>query len=137
MAKISYASVDDYLAAQPDATREILARVRQTIRKAIPRAEETISYQIPTYKLGGATVIYFAGWKEHVSIYPATRTMLAALGDDLASYKIAKGTIRFELSEPVPMRLISRIAKHRANEVLKTRKETASTRKQPATRGAR
>jgi uncharacterized protein YdhG (YjbR/CyaY superfamily) len=133
MAKTSYASVDDYLAAQPDATRDILSRVRDAIRKAIPKAEETISYQIPTYKLGGTTAIYFAGWKEHFSIYPATQTMLASLGDDLAPYKIAKGTIRFELSDPVPVRLISRIAKHRANEVAeKTRVKSAPAKSAPA-----
>ena len=117
MAKTNYASVDDYLASQPDGARETLERVRATIRKAIPNAEETISYQIPTYKIGGTAALYFAGWKEHFSIYPATQTLLADLGDELASYKIVKGTIRFELAKPVPARLISRIAKHRAAEV--------------------
>jgi uncharacterized protein YdhG (YjbR/CyaY superfamily) len=135
MAKTSFTSVDDYLAAQPTAAREILSRVRNTIRKAIPNAEETISYQIPTYKLAGATVIYFAGWKEHFSLYPATQTMLADLGDDLAPYKIAKGTIRFELLEPVPLQLINRIAKHRANEVAaKARTRTGPAKTRPATK---
>ena len=110
-------TVDDYIASQPEARRETLARVRAAIRKAIPRADETISYQIPTYKIGGTAALYFAGWKEHFSIYPATQTLLADLGDELAPYKIAKGTIRFELAEPVPVRLIARIAKHRAKEV--------------------
>ena len=116
MAKTSYASVDDYLAAQPGESREILAVVRDTIRKAIPKAEETISYQIPTYKVNGVAAIYFAGWKKHFSVYPATQTLLADLGDDLASYKIAKGTIRFDFADPPPLRLIGRIAKHRAAE---------------------
>ena len=141
MAKTSYASVDDYLAAQPSEAREILSRVRDTIRKAIPKAEETISYRIPTYRLGRAPVIYFAGWKEHFSIYPATKTMLADLGDDLAGYKIAKGTIRFEFADAVPLRLISRIAKHRANEVAAKRHpkpasaKPASVKKRSAKRG--
>lgn len=117
MAKTNYTSVDDYLASQPDESREILQRVRDTIRKAIPKAEETISYQIPTYKVDGAAAIYFAGWKQHFSIYPATRTLLADLSDDLAPYRIVKGTIRFGLSDPPPLELIRRIAKHRANEV--------------------
>jgi len=117
MAKTNYASVDDYLAAQPDASRDRLQRVRGTIRKALPTAEETISYQIPAYKLGGVAAIYFAGWKEHFSIYPVTRTMLADLGDELAGYKISKGTIRFDFSDAPPLRLIGRIARHRANEV--------------------
>ena len=117
MAKTNYASVDDYLAAQPHASRERLQRVRGAIRKALPTAEEAISYQIPTYKLGGVAAIYFAGWKEHFSIYPVSRTLLADLGDELAAYKISKGTIRFDLSDAPPLRLIGRIAKHRATEV--------------------
>ena len=140
MAKTSYASVDDYLAAQPDPARDILSRVRDAIRKAIPKAEETISYQIPTYKLHGVPVIYFAGWKEHLSIYPATQTLLADLGSELASHRIVKGTIRFELSDAVPIRLISRIAKHRANEVAEktqTRTKSATPKKSSAKRGSR
>lgn len=117
MAKTNFQSVDDYLASQPDDARAVLERVRATIRKAIPNAEETISYQIPSYNVGGVAALYFAGWKEHFSMYPATRTLQADLRDDLASYKVAKGTIRFELADPLPVRLIARIAKHRANEV--------------------
>jgi uncharacterized protein YdhG (YjbR/CyaY superfamily) len=129
MATTNYASVDEYLAAQPARSRDILERVRATIRKAIPKAEEMVSYQIPTYKLDGVPVIYFAGWKEHLSIYPATQTMLADLRKDLAAYKIAKGTIRFEFAEPVPLRLIARVARYRANEVaMKTRATIERTR---------
>jgi uncharacterized protein YdhG (YjbR/CyaY superfamily) len=143
MTKTNYASVDDYLAAQPDEARDVLERVRASIRRAIPNAEETISYQIPTYKVNGVATLYFAGWKEHISVYPATATLLAELGEELAAYKIAKGTIRFELSEPVPLRLIARIAKHRANEVLaKTQaraaaKKPARPKKTSASRGPR
>ena len=120
MTKTTYTSVDEYIASQPDRTRGILERVRATIRKAIPGAEETLSYQIPTYKIGGTAAIYFAGWKEHFSIYPATQTLMTDLGDDLAPYKISKGTIRFELSDAVPVKLITRIAKHRMAEVRAT-----------------
>jgi uncharacterized protein YdhG (YjbR/CyaY superfamily) len=143
MATTKFASVDDYLAAQPPANREILERVRATIRKALPGAQESISYQIPTYKIDGSTAIYFAGWKEHFSIYPATQTLLADLRDDLASYKIAKGTIRFELADPVPVKLIARIAKHRGTEAAVKAKAKADTpkspraKKTPAKRGKR
>ena len=94
----------------------ILQRVRSTIRKAVPGAEEAISYQIPTYKLHGGSVLYFAGWKQHYSLYPATDHLVAAFKDDLAPYEVSKGTIRFPLSEPVPVKLIERIAKFRAKE---------------------
>jgi uncharacterized protein YdhG (YjbR/CyaY superfamily) len=116
MAKTDFRSVDEYIATHPPDVQAILQRVRRTIREAIPGAEETISYQIPTYKLHGGTVIYFAGWKRHYSIYPATGELVEAFQEDLAPYEVRKGTIRFPLSEPVPVKLIERIARFRAKE---------------------
>ena len=77
MARTDFKSVDAYLASQPAASRAVLRRVRGLIRGAAPRAEETISYQIPTYKLDGERLIYFAGWKQHYSLYPATAALVA------------------------------------------------------------
>ncbi len=119
MAKTDFHSVDEYMAAQPEASRAVLERVRGAIRKAVPRAVETISYSIPTYKLDGTAVIYFAGWKRHYSIYPATRLVLDTLAGELAPYEISKGTIRFPLSGRVPVGLIGRIAKLRAGEAVR------------------
>ena len=116
MAKTDFKSVDEYIATFPEATQAILRRVRGTIRKAVPGAEETISYQIPTYKLHGARVLYFAGWKQHYSLYPAPPYIVEALKAELAPYKVVKGTIRLPLGEPVPVKLIERIAKLRAQE---------------------
>jgi uncharacterized protein YdhG (YjbR/CyaY superfamily) len=73
--------------------------------------------EIPTYKLRADPVIYFAGWKQHYSLYPATNRIVATFKNDLAAYEVKKGTIRFPLSQPVPVKLIERIAKIRANEV--------------------
>jgi len=117
MAKAEFTSVDEYIASQTKAVQAILSRVRGAIRKALPNARETISYQMPTYTLHGSRVIYFAIWKKHYSIYAATGRVLAALRDELAAYQVDKGTIRFPLSEPVPVTLIARIAKLRAKEV--------------------
>lgn len=117
MAKTGFQSVDEYIAAQPEAARCVLEQVRQTIRKVLPGAEEVISYQIPAFRLPGGTVIYFAGWKKHYSLYPATGTLVAAFEKELARYELSKGTIRFPLAEPVPVELIAEIAKHRATEV--------------------
>lgn len=117
MAKTNFKSVDEYIAAQPEARHAVLDRVRGAIRAALPRAEEVISYQIPAYKMPGGTLLYFAGWKQHYSIYPATAALVAAFEDELATYKISKGTIRFPLSQPVPVRLIARLAKFRAKEM--------------------
>jgi len=116
VAKIKFKSVDEYIASQPEAVQGLLKRVRNTIRKAVPEVEEMISYQIPAYKLHGRPVLYLAGWKQHYSLYPATDHVVAAFRDDLAPYEISKGTIRFPLSEPVPVKLIERIAKFRAKE---------------------
>lgn len=111
-------TVTAYIAEFPRPTRAILRRVRAAIRKALPRADETMSYRIPTYKLHGRPVIYFAGWKRHYSIYPATARLVAAFEDELAAYEVNdKGTIRFPLTEPVPAALIGRLAAFRASEV--------------------
>jgi uncharacterized protein YdhG (YjbR/CyaY superfamily) len=125
MAKTDFKSVDEYIASQPEAAQEVLERVRNTIRKAVPEADEVISYQIPTYKLHGGTVLYFAGWKQHYSLYPASEDMLAAFKDELAPYQVNKGTIRFPLSKAVPVKLIERLAKFRAKAVAKREKGKA------------
>jgi uncharacterized protein YdhG (YjbR/CyaY superfamily) len=129
MAKTDVTRVDDYIASQPEAVQRVLARVRSAIRKAVPGAEEMISYKIPTYKLHGRPVIYFAGWKQHYSLYPSTDRVLAAFKDDLAPYEVNKGTIRFPLSAPVPVKLIEGIAKVRAKEVAEREKAKAAAPK--------
>jgi uncharacterized protein YdhG (YjbR/CyaY superfamily) len=116
VARAAYPSVDAYIAAQPAAVRLVLERIRAIIRKALPDAEEVISYQIPAYKLGGRTVIYVAGWKAHVSLYPATGRVATELTVEIAPYKASKGTLRFPLDTPIPARLVTRIVKLRAEE---------------------
>jgi uncharacterized protein YdhG (YjbR/CyaY superfamily) len=117
MARISHQSVDDYIAAQPPRARPVLRRVRATIRKALPGVVEGISYQIPVYKLDGRMVLYFAGFQEHYSIYPATARLVQALKSQLARRLHSKATLRFSYDEAVPTALITRIAKVRAAEV--------------------
>ena len=136
MAKPEFKSVDEYIASQPEAVQGLLMRVRSTIRKAVPAAEETISYKIPTYKLHGGPVLYFAGWKHHYSLYPASGRLVEAFGDELAPYEISKGTIRFPLSEPVPVKLIGRIAKFRAKEVAEREKLKAPVPKKRPAKGS-
>jgi len=126
---LAYGSVASYLAAQPPAQRSVLRRVRATIRKALPRATEAISYQIPEYKLDGRMVLYFAGYARHYSIYPATAYVLRALKDELAGAVHAKATIRFSYDDAVPTRLITRIAKLRAAEVAAKTKAKRPARK--------
>lgn len=111
-------NIDEYIASYPRPVQDVLERVRGAIRKAVPGADEVISYGMPTYKLHGRSVIYFAGWKQHYSLYPSTAPLVAAFKKALAPYEVNdKGTIRFPLSEPVPVKLIEDIARFRANEV--------------------
>jgi uncharacterized protein YdhG (YjbR/CyaY superfamily) len=118
--------------------RASLQRVRDAIRRALPDAEEAISYGIPTYRVDGRAVVYFAGWKQHYSVYPASAAIVAALGADLAPYEVEKGTIRFPLDARVPTRLIARIAKLRAAEAAQRgRPKRATARGKPAASGKR
>ena len=137
MAKAGFKSVDEYFRSRPEAVRGVLDRVRATIRKALPGAEECISYQIPAYRLPGGVVIYFAGWKEHYSLYPATAGVVAAFEKELAPYELSKGTIRFPLSQKVPVGLIGRIAKFRAKEVAERVKAKAEAKKARPKKGSK
>ena len=116
MAKTDFKSVDEYIATHPQDVQVILRRLRTAIRKAVPRAEEGISYQIPTYKVPGGPVLFFAAWKHHYSLYPATAGLVKAFKKELAPYQISKGTIRFPISQAVPVKLIARLARFRAKE---------------------
>ena len=125
MPKAGFKSVDDYLAAQPEAAQSILSQVRNAIRDALPAAEEVISYNIPTYKLNGRAVLYFAGWKQHFSLYPIGERAATIFKHALTPYEIVKSTVRFPLSQPVPVKLIGRIAKFRAKELAEREKPKA------------
>ena len=116
-ARTRFGSVREYIASKPKGVRVVLEHVRRAIRKAVPGAEEGLSYQMPVYMLNGAPVLYFAGWKAHFSLYPASDALVAAFARELAPYKRSKGTIRFPLSEPVPVKLIERIARFRARQL--------------------
>ncbi len=129
MAKTDFKTVSDYIASRPPDVQRTLTRVRSAIRKAMPGAEEVISYHIPAYKLDGRAVLYFAGWKAHYSLYPSTSRLVAAFKDDLAPYEVSKGTIRFPLSEPVPVALIAGIATFRATEVRREKTKAAAAKK--------
>ncbi len=102
------ATVDDYIAAQPEAVRPILTELRDTIRAAIPEAEECISWSMPTWRKKG-NIIHFAAGKRHIGLYPGDEAV-AFFQDRLAGYETSKGTIRFPLNKPVPYELVTEIA---------------------------
>jgi uncharacterized protein YdhG (YjbR/CyaY superfamily) len=134
MAKTDFKSADEYIAAQPEVARATLERVRSVIRKALPKSEEVISYQIPAFKVDGTAVIYFAGWKKHFSLYPITEKAQAAFKAELASYEMSKGTVRFPLSASIPVALIGKIAKFLAKEVAERSKAKKASPKRPKTK---
>lgn len=112
-------TVAAYIAKFPRPAQAVLKKVRGAMQKALPKAVEVISYSIPAYKVDGRVAIYFAGWKEHYSIYPATAPLVAAFKDRLEPYEVNnKGTIRFPMSEPVPVKLIADIARFRAKQTV-------------------
>jgi len=105
--------VTEYIASQPRGVQAVLRQVRRLIRAAMPGAEEGISYGMPTYRLAGKAVVYFAGWKAHYSLYPVTAELVEAL-PEIGAYEVSRGTVRFLYSEPVPARLVGAIARRLA-----------------------
>ncbi len=106
------ADIDEYISWFPDDVQKILSKIRSTIKKAAPNAVESITYKIPTYKVDGKVLVYFAAFAKHVSIYPAPRSD-DRFGNELKDYKGGKGTVQFPLDSPVPYELISRIVAFR------------------------
>lgn len=102
---------NEYIESFPPSTQKILKQVRSTIKKAAPKAEETMSYGMPAFKLNGP-LIYFAGYKSHIGLY-ATPSGHTAFKKELAKYKQGKGSVQFPLDEPMPLKLITQIVKFR------------------------
>lgn len=108
-------NIDEYIAGFPPDVQKILQKIKATIKRAAPDATEAISYQIPTFKLGGKNFIHFAGFKNHIGLYPAPRGV-DEFEPELSGYKGGKGTVQFPLDKPVPYDLISRIVKFRVKK---------------------
>jgi len=115
-------NIDEYIAGFPNNVREILEQIRMTIREAAPDAEETISYQIPTFTLKGKYLIYFAAYTKHIGLYPAPRGV-EKFRKELSLYEGGKGTVRFPLDKPIPFGLLKRIVKFRSSRIWKERKQ--------------
>lgn len=114
--KKGYSTIDEYIALQPASVQEILQKMREVIKAAAPQAEETISYQMPAFKLNGI-LVYFAAFANHISFFP-TSSGVAKFKEELAGFETSKGTIRFPLDQPIPYELISRITAMRVQENL-------------------
>jgi len=109
-------NIDDYIASYPSDVQIILEKIRKKIREAVPEAEETIKYEMPTFTLNG-NLISFGAYKKHIGIYPSPSGS-EAFNNELAEYKTEKSTLRFALDRPIPYDLISKVVKVRVNEHL-------------------
>lgn len=113
--KVRVNSIDEYISIFPKDIQKILEEVRGTIKAAAPETEEKISYGIPTFTLNGKYLIYFAGWKNHISIYPIP-TGSEAFNKQVSKYVEGKGTLKFPLDKPLPLKLITKIVKLKVAE---------------------
>jgi uncharacterized protein YdhG (YjbR/CyaY superfamily) len=111
---------DEYVPHFPKEVQLLLRKMRQTIRKAVPKAEETISYGIPAFTLNG-TLVWYAAFKKHIGFYPGA-SAIAAFKDELSAFKRAKGSVQFPVHKPLPLALVSRIVKFRAKQNLAKKK---------------
>ena len=112
------AQVQRYISAQPAKHRSALRRIRATIRATAPRAVEHFSYGIPGFRLNDRPLVWYAAFKQHVSLYPVTASIKRALADAIDGYQTSTGTIRLPLDEPIPVTLIRKIVRSRAREAL-------------------
>ena len=104
-----FSTVDDYISSFPDDVRPVLQGVRERIHAAVPGLGEAIRYDMRGVHPRPGTLVYLAGWKQHISLYPIT-TVDPAIEDEVAPYRAAEGTVRFPLRKPIPYDLIQRLA---------------------------
>jgi uncharacterized protein YdhG (YjbR/CyaY superfamily) len=125
----TFETTDEYIASFPEHTQMLLQQIRATIKKAVPKAEEVISYGMPAYKLH-TVLVYFAGCKNHIGFYP-TPSGIREFKDQFSGYKSTKGAVQFPLDKPLPVKLIHEITKFRliediADAKIKADKKAAS-----------
>jgi uncharacterized protein YdhG (YjbR/CyaY superfamily) len=116
LAKQKLKTIDNYLAGVTPDQRAALQKLRETIHTVTPNAEECISYGIPAFRLNGRSLVFFGAWANHCSFYPGSSTTLKKFRDDLKSFQITKGTIRFSPDNPLPLALVKKLVKARIAE---------------------
>ena len=115
MTRAKFETIDAYIAAQPKEVRPALEKLRRTIKKAAPKAMETISYGMPAFKVN-AVLVYFAAFKNHIGFFP-TSSPIPVFKKELSEYETSKGTIQFPLDRPIPFDLVTKIVKFRSKEL--------------------
>jgi uncharacterized protein YdhG (YjbR/CyaY superfamily) len=115
--KKQFRTIDEYIETFPSDVQRILEKMRQTIKKAAPETVETISYQMPTFKLNSKNLVHFAAFKNHIGFYPIP-SGIESFKKELSSYKQGKGSVQFPIDKPVPYDLVEKIVKYRTKENL-------------------
>ena len=113
-----FTSVEEYIASFPRETQKALEEVRAVIRSIVPDARENISYQIAAFEVNGKNFIAIAGWTKHISIYPIP-SGTDAFNREIAKYAAGKGTVKFPLDKPLPLKLIEKTIKYKLADHLK------------------
>ena len=119
MNKNNFSTIDDYIHSFPIEIQEILEKIRKTIRASAPNSTETISYQMPTFRLNGI-LVHFAAHKKHIGFYP-TPSAIIEFSKELENYEFSKGSIKFPIDKPIPLNLIKRIVEFRVKENTKNK----------------
>lgn len=132
MSSAAAETIDDYIATFPKDVQPLLQKVRRAIAKAAPDAEEAISYRIPTFRLNGHYLIYFAGYKAHIGLYPVHADG-AEFSPGMARYASGKATLKFPLDEPLPLDLIEKVVTAKAHQAAVPKKR-ATTKAHPSLR---
>ena len=117
-------NIDQYIANFPLETQKLLQQIRETIHKTVPEAKEVISYGMPAFKQN-AVLVYFAGYAKHIGFYP-TGSGIEAFKEEFTQYKWSKGAVQFPLNKPLPLDLITRITKFKAERDLEKVKNKKS-----------
>lgn len=115
MRKDNFKNIDGYIKVFPKENQKTLQKIRLAIKKAAPKSEEAISYQIPTFKYNG-NLVHFASFSKHIGFYPGSKA-IKHFKKELSKYETSKGTIRFPLNKPIPFPLITKITKWRVKIV--------------------
>lgn len=112
---LKFTNIDEYIALQPKEVQTKLKQLRKIIKSTAPKAEETISYGMPAFKLNGKGLVYFAAFKSHIGFYPFP-SGVKKFNEETKAYKTSKGAIQFPLNKPLPKTLIKKIVKFRVQE---------------------
>jgi uncharacterized protein YdhG (YjbR/CyaY superfamily) len=124
--KTNYQSIDEYIGTFPDDIQSRLESMRQIIKSVIPGAVETISYQIPTFKINNKNIVHFSAYKKHIGLYPGP-SAIEHFKEELSQYKWSKGAVQFPLDNPIPSELVKKIVIFGARENQSHTKNTRST----------